>query len=289
MNTADIIKKRREELGLSQEELAAKLGYKSRSSINKIELGLSDIPFSKIPLFAKALELEPEILMGWGKEKVNEKLEEVSKIHKEYSKAELKGEFTITENINDEYIRILNVENEKANETIYNLKRNEYDSKMIDKIKISFSLNDVNYTDDDVYKFIKLFKEYKQLSDDKQKEIDSIIYEKEKSDTYFKNIKAYELSKKTKDRDILSKDFYETSFIFDKVILPKYFNTFNIINDNLNFYPCIKEPKLMSDKQTYIVSIPEYEVSDIENFLKENLPEATVEKVTDDNLSLHSD
>ena len=73
MNTADIIKKRREELSLSQEELAAKLGYKSRSSINKIELGLSDIPFSKIPLFAKALEIEPEILMGWEKNKKEEK------------------------------------------------------------------------------------------------------------------------------------------------------------------------------------------------------------------------
>ena len=72
MNTADIIKKRREELGLSQEELAAKLGCKSRSSINKIELGLSDIPFSKIPLFAKALEIEPEILMGWEKNKKQE-------------------------------------------------------------------------------------------------------------------------------------------------------------------------------------------------------------------------
>ncbi|WP_338977172.1 LexA family transcriptional regulator [Fusobacterium nucleatum] len=72
MNTADIIKKRREELSLSQEELAAKLGYKSRSSINKIELGLSDIPFSKIPLFAKALEIEPEILMGWEKNKKQE-------------------------------------------------------------------------------------------------------------------------------------------------------------------------------------------------------------------------
>ena len=72
MNTADIIKKRREELGLSQEELADKLGYKSRSSINKIELGLSDIPFSKIPLFAKALEIEPEILMGWEKNKKQE-------------------------------------------------------------------------------------------------------------------------------------------------------------------------------------------------------------------------
>lgn len=72
MNTADIIKKRREELRLSQEELADKLGYKSRSSINKIELGLSDIPFSKIPLFAKALEIEPEILMGWEKNKKQE-------------------------------------------------------------------------------------------------------------------------------------------------------------------------------------------------------------------------
>ena len=65
MTTADIIKKRREELGLSQEELAEKLGYKSRSSINKIELGLSDIPFSKIDLFAKVLQVKREYLMGW--------------------------------------------------------------------------------------------------------------------------------------------------------------------------------------------------------------------------------
>ena len=236
MNTADIIKKRREELGLSQEELAAKLGYKSRSSINKIELGLSDIPFSKIPLFAKALELEPEILMGWGKEKVNEKLEEVLKSHNKYPKTELKGEFTITENINDEYIRILNVEPEKANEMIYNLKRNEYDSKMIDKIKISFSLNDINYTDADVYKFIKLFKEYKKLSDDKQKEIEDIIYEEEKSDIYSNYIKAYELFGKTKDKKILSMNFYGSPAMFNNVIFSKSFNTSNIIKDDFNFY-----------------------------------------------------
>jgi transcriptional regulator len=293
MNTADIIKKRREELGLSQEELAAKLGYKSRSSINKIELGLSDIPFSKIPLFAKALELEPEILMGWGKEKVNEKLEEVLKSHNKYPKTELKGEFTITENINDEYIRILNVENEKANEMIYNLKRNEYDSKMIDKIKISFSLNDINYTDADVYKFIKLFKEYKKLSDDKQKEIEDIIYEEEKSDIYSNYIKAYELFGKTKDKKILSMNFYGSPAMFNNVIFSKSFNTSNIIKDDFNFYSYFGEikpkSKSMKDIQTYIVCLPEYEGSDTENFLKENLPEATVEKVPDNNLSLHSD
>ena len=293
MNTADIIKKRREELGLSQEELAAKLGYKSRSSINKIELGLSDIPFSKIPLFAKALELEPEILMGWGKEKVNEKLEEVLKSHNKYPKTELKGEFTITENINDEYIRILNVENEKANEMIYNLKRNEYDSKMIDKIKISFSLNDINYTDADVYKFIKLFKEYKKLSDDKQKEIEDIIYEEEKSDIYSNYIKAYELFGKTKDKKILSMNFYGSPAMFNNVIFSKSFNTSNIIKDDFNFYSYFGEikpkSKSMKDIQTYIVCLPEYEGSDTENFLKENLPEATIEKVPDNNLSLHSD
>lgn len=58
------IKMRREELGLSQVELAKKLGYKSRSSINKIESGENDIPQSKIAAFAKALETTPAYLMG---------------------------------------------------------------------------------------------------------------------------------------------------------------------------------------------------------------------------------
>lgn len=65
MKTSEILKKRREQLGMSQEQLAFEVGYKSRSSINKIELGTSDIPFSKIELFARALKLEPEVLMGW--------------------------------------------------------------------------------------------------------------------------------------------------------------------------------------------------------------------------------
>lgn len=59
------IKKRREELGLSQEELAKKMGYKSRSSINKIERGTNDIPQSKISAFAKALDVSEAWLMGY--------------------------------------------------------------------------------------------------------------------------------------------------------------------------------------------------------------------------------
>ncbi len=58
------IKKRREELGMSQDELAQKLGYKSRSTIAKIEKGENDITQSKIAAFAQALQTTPGNLMG---------------------------------------------------------------------------------------------------------------------------------------------------------------------------------------------------------------------------------
>lgn len=60
-----IIKKRREQLGISQEQLADILGYKSRSSINKIELNHTNLPQSKIVALAKALSVTPAYLMGW--------------------------------------------------------------------------------------------------------------------------------------------------------------------------------------------------------------------------------
>lgn len=65
MNIGQRIKLRREELGISQEELAKKAGYKSRSSINKIEVDGRGLPQSKIVLIAKALETTPTYLMGW--------------------------------------------------------------------------------------------------------------------------------------------------------------------------------------------------------------------------------
>lgn len=65
MEIGHIIKKRREELGISQEELALKAGYKSRSSINKIEVDGRGLPQSKIAAIAKALKTTPAFLMGW--------------------------------------------------------------------------------------------------------------------------------------------------------------------------------------------------------------------------------
>ena len=38
------IRQRREQLGLSQEELAARMGYRSKSSITKLEKGINDLP-----------------------------------------------------------------------------------------------------------------------------------------------------------------------------------------------------------------------------------------------------
>lgn len=63
------IQQRRKELGWTQEELAIKMGYKSKSTINKIELGINDIPQSKIKLFAEILKTTPAYLMGWEEEK----------------------------------------------------------------------------------------------------------------------------------------------------------------------------------------------------------------------------
>lgn len=59
------IRSRREELGMTQEELASKLGYKNKSTIAKIENGTNDIVQSKVKAFAHALSTSVSYLMGW--------------------------------------------------------------------------------------------------------------------------------------------------------------------------------------------------------------------------------
>lgn len=65
MTMGDRIRKARLEKGLSQSELAELLGYKSRSSINKIEVEGRDIPRSSVVKFAQVLGVTPSYLMGW--------------------------------------------------------------------------------------------------------------------------------------------------------------------------------------------------------------------------------
>jgi transcriptional regulator with XRE-family HTH domain len=61
----DRIKARRLELDMSQDELARLVGYKSRSSINKIESDGRLLPQRKIMEIATALNTTPAYIMGW--------------------------------------------------------------------------------------------------------------------------------------------------------------------------------------------------------------------------------
>lgn len=72
-NIGKNIMEARKRAGLTQEELAARVGYKTKSAINKIELGSRDLPQKKIMQFAEALDTTPAVLMGWVAEESGQK------------------------------------------------------------------------------------------------------------------------------------------------------------------------------------------------------------------------
>ena len=55
MNIGDRIRNRRLALNMTQEELAKKLGYKTKGSISKIESNERELPTQKIKRFAEIL------------------------------------------------------------------------------------------------------------------------------------------------------------------------------------------------------------------------------------------
>jgi transcriptional regulator with XRE-family HTH domain len=65
INLYDNIRKRRQQLNMTQEQLAEKTGYASKSMISKIEKGLIKLDHEKIEDFAKALRMDPVELMGY--------------------------------------------------------------------------------------------------------------------------------------------------------------------------------------------------------------------------------
>lgn len=72
MNFGERIKCRREQLGMTQDELAFAVGYSGKTSIAKIETGVSDVSRSKVAELAKALKTSPSYLMGWEDDPVAE-------------------------------------------------------------------------------------------------------------------------------------------------------------------------------------------------------------------------
>lgn len=70
-----VIRNLREELNMTQDELAGKCGYTSenkRSTINKIESGKSDLPATKIVAIAKALNINPAELLFMAERKTEQ-------------------------------------------------------------------------------------------------------------------------------------------------------------------------------------------------------------------------
>lgn len=61
----ETIRQRREELHLSQSELARRLGYVHKSSVSSLEIGTRAVPINKINTLAIILEITPEELLHW--------------------------------------------------------------------------------------------------------------------------------------------------------------------------------------------------------------------------------
>lgn len=68
MTIGERIKTRRNEMGLSLREAAARLGYNDHTTLSRIEAGKVDLPQSRIVKFAEVLGVTPGYIMGWEQE-----------------------------------------------------------------------------------------------------------------------------------------------------------------------------------------------------------------------------
>lgn len=80
MEVGKRIKMRREELKMTQGELAKLVGYTSRSSVAKVEADANGMVQSKLIAFANALKTTPAYLLGWEEAPEHTKEDAVSDI-----------------------------------------------------------------------------------------------------------------------------------------------------------------------------------------------------------------
>jgi transcriptional regulator with XRE-family HTH domain len=71
MTTSDRIRQRRLELGLTQLEVAKRIGLTTKAAVCKIEKQGNDVTLKNVERFAKALNCSPAYLMGWEEENEN--------------------------------------------------------------------------------------------------------------------------------------------------------------------------------------------------------------------------
>lgn len=102
------IKIRRNELGISQQQLAEMVGYKGKSMIAQIEKGGVDLSSTMITRFAQALKTTESALMGW-EEKAEPSIENAAIL------ADLMHDTRLLEQVK----KIITFD-EKKKETLYN-------------------------------------------------------------------------------------------------------------------------------------------------------------------------
>lgn len=108
MDVKDIIKTRREELGLTMKELAVKVGV-SEGTISRWESGeISNMRRDKIVALANALRISPSVIMEWEEEEPAYYLnEETAKIAQEvFDDPDLRVLFDASRNAKPEAIRL---------------------------------------------------------------------------------------------------------------------------------------------------------------------------------------
>lgn len=65
MTIGERIRQRRQELGLTQTDLAERLQLKSKASVSLVETDKEDLTTTRLSKYAEALECTPSYLMGW--------------------------------------------------------------------------------------------------------------------------------------------------------------------------------------------------------------------------------
>lgn len=85
MNISEIIKKRREELGLSLEQVANYVGVNS-STVSRWETGdINNMRRDKIAKLSDCLKVSPAVIMGWKEQEEDPKVAELKPIIEQYS------------------------------------------------------------------------------------------------------------------------------------------------------------------------------------------------------------
>ena len=97
MTIGDRIKKLREAKGWTQEDLAKEVGYKSRSTIGRIEKNIIDLTPAQITQFAEVLGSSREYIAGWIDEEPTAESLEVHEMARQFSKLSSEDKQTIKE------------------------------------------------------------------------------------------------------------------------------------------------------------------------------------------------